>query len=203
MNKPLSFFAGTILAVALVTLPTATSHAILVDPLDDTDNFFGHFGGATTTVTAPGEVTIFRNVPSVDTGVDWQHNGSSGPRLSLSTAGDEHRLRITPVTDVNGGFYTVQILFFNGPTFVSENTIIPDTNSTAVQLHDIAYFAQQNSISATDYTVRFRIGPFNDPNPGFTFTEIAAIPEPSTWILVLASGLVLLRIRRHFPLLTS
>lgn len=185
------------LAGALGLFTTVTAPAILVDPLDNANNFFGHFGGATTPVTAPGEVTIFRTVASVDTGVDWQHNGSGGPRLSLSTASDEHRLRITPVTDVNGGFYTVQILFFNGPTFVSENTIIPDTNSTAVQLHDIALFAQQNSISATDYSVRFRIGPFNDPNPGFTFTEITAIPEPGAWMLVLGSGLMLALFRQR------
>src|ERR1051325_8450760 len=192
MSKALSFILRTILPATLVALTTATAQAILVGPLDNTDNFFGHFGGATTIVTAPSEVTIFRNVANVDSGVDWQHNGASGPRLSLSTAGTESVLRIIPVTPVNGGFYTVQILFFSNANFVSENTLIPDTNSTAAQTNDIAAFAQGLGINATDYTVRFRIGPVQDSNSGFTFTEIAAIPEPSACLLVLGSVMVLL-----------
>jgi hypothetical protein len=195
-NSPTSILFGA-LAGGMVAFTALTTQALLVDPLDDTDNFFGHFGGATTVVTAPGEVTIFRNVASVDTGVDWQHNGAGGPRLSLSTAGTESVLEITPVTPVNGGFYTVQILFFNGPTFVSENTLIPDTNSTAFQRHDIALFAQTLGITATDYNPRFRIGPFNDPNPGFTFTEITAIPEPSVIALAGAGFLLAMRMRKR------
>jgi hypothetical protein len=132
----------------------------------------------------------------VDTGVDWQHNGASGPRLALSTALDEHVLAITPVTPVNGGFYTVQILFFDGPTFVSENTLIPDTNSTAPITNNIAGFAHSLGITATDYSVRFRIGPFEDANPGFTFTEIAAIPEPGTMAMVLGVGALLRFLQR-------
>jgi hypothetical protein len=179
------------LAVGLIALVSPPTQAILVDPLDNTNSFFNHFGGSTTVIGPPGEVTIFRNVAGPDSGVDWQHNGASGPRLSLSTAGDEHVMRITPVTDVNGGFYTVQILFFSNTTFVSENTLIPDTNSTAVQRHDIASFAQLLNINATEYFVRFRIGPVGDSNPGFRFTEIAAIPEPSALVLLLSSGLML------------
>ncbi len=177
-----------ICAGLLVAVSAWSATAALIDDLNTTNNFFGHFGGAITSNTAPGEVTIFRVAPIVDTGVDWQHNGASGPRLSLDPLDDEGTLTIVPVTPVNGGFYTVQILFFNSGSFVSENTLIPDTNSTAIQMHDIIAFQQSLSLVADEYNVRFRIGPSALTDPGFTFTQLNALsgPEPS----VAALGLV-------------
>jgi hypothetical protein len=183
------------LTLALLTggILASTVEARYIDTLDTTDNLFGAFGGLTASASS-GEVTLTKTA-SGDAGINWQEGGGSGSAFSLSTASDEHVLALSPVTPVNGGFYSVQILFFNGPTFVSENTLIPDTNSILPTTNNIAGFAQSLNITATDWFPRIRLLPFGASDSAFTFTEIAAIPEPN--VMALAAFVALAFARRR------
>jgi len=183
-------------AVMLLTfiLGSAVVHARFIDALDTTNNFFGEFGGVYASNTSPGEVTLFKTA-SGDAGINWQNGGAGGTPFSLSTAGDEDVLVVTPVAPVNGGYYSVQILFFSNGNFVSESSLIPDTNSIAPQTNDIAAFAQSLNINATDWFPRIRVLPNPASDSGFTFTELAAIPEPSALMLLPLAALLLMR--RH------
>jgi hypothetical protein len=191
----------------IIAFGTPSSEGRFVDALDNTNNFFGAFASPNNaapvyaTNTAPSEVTLFKPDPppgGADSGINWRNGGSAGANFSLSTSGSENVLAINPVSPVNGGFYSVQILFFSNGNFVSENTLIPDTNSTAPSTNDIAGFAQSLGVNATDYFVRIRVLPFDfdGADRGFTFTELAAIPEPTPMWLVPAALLVFQFVRR-------
>lgn len=190
------------IALAVVCLTTAgaqTASAVFIDPLDTTNNFFNPFGGLTLSASS-GEVTLSRTATNTDALVDWQIGGDGGTRLSLLPSSDEHVLAIRPVTPVNGGFYSVQILFFSNRNFLVEHGLIPDTNSSDPSTNNIAAFAFQNGltpgVNSDEYFVRIRVLPTTSDNSGFTFTEIAAIPEPTSLVFV-AVGVSLLGFLRR------
>jgi hypothetical protein len=179
MKKLLSGFAISFLAIS--------SSFAIDDLLDTTGNFFNSFGGTTALANGNGTVTLTRNTPNIDAGIDWNN---AGLNLSLAT---ENIVTITPVAPVNGGFWSVNLLFFNGNTFVNEVNWIGDTQSTSIFSTDAAQLA---GVGADNYFVRFRIQPSDQSDVGFTFTEISAIPEPAPVALVCAGVAALLLIVR-------
>lgn len=166
----------------------ASSAWAFVDTLDTTNNFFSSFGGTAATENGNGTVTLTRNTPNVDAGIDWR-NGALN--LSLAT---ENILTITPVTPENGGFWSLNLLFFDNGNFVNEFNWITDTQTTSVLSTNVAEFA---GVGANEYFLRFRIQPFDQSNVGFTFAEIAAVPEVSPVPLVCGGLAILLLIVRR------
>lgn len=177
-----------LLGCALACQAMTSSHARFVDNLDTTNSFFGAFGGVIASNTAAGEVTLFKPDPppgGADAGINWRNGGAGGSDFSLSPAGTESVFVINPVTPVNGGYYNVSILFFSNGNFVTEIGLIPDTNLTDGHTNDISLFAYQNGVNATEWFPRIRVLPFDfdGVDRGFTFTQIAAIPEPTSAML--------------------
>ena len=182
MKKLLSGLALSFLAIS--------SSFALDDLLDTSGNFFNSFGGTTALANGDGTVTLTRNTPNIDAGIDWNNGGAN-----LSPA-SENILTITPVAPVNSGYWSVNLLFFNGNSFVNEVTWIGDTQSTSTFNTDAAQLA---GVGADNYFVRFRIQPFDQNDVGFTFTEISAVPEPAPVALVITglSALLLIARRRN------
>lgn len=185
----------TLLLCAAIGVATTTARAYFVDPLDDTNNFFGAFGGVFATNTAPSEVTLFKPDPipgGEDAGIDWRNGGAGGVNFSLSTAGTESVFVIRPVAPVNGGYYNVTILFFSNATLVAQVPLIADTNLSDAHTNDIAAFAFQNGVIADEWYPRIRVLPFDfdGADRGFSFTELAAIPEPTSLALLLVTTML-------------
>ncbi len=176
------------------------SHAAVIDPLDAIANFSAGFGGTTATDNGDSTVTLTRTVADQDAGIDWMIDGTT--RLPLDDG--HNRLELQPVEPVNGGYYSVSLLFFNaGSDFLGEPYWIVDSQSTSLQvLPDIDAFATGNSISgAATWFIRFRIQPFDLADAAFKFDSIAVIPEPAAMTLLAACGLALRRRSRacHRP----
>ena len=181
MKVWLGVFAG----MAIIAL----AQADVIDELDTTNNFFGSFNGTVATNNGDGTVSLIRNTPDVDAGIDWRNGGQAGVNLSLT---GEHLLSITPVAAFNGGYWNASILFFSNETFVGEANWISDNNSLDVRMTNVAQFATSVGGSVTNashYIVRFRVQPFDQSNVGFTFTQITAVPEPSALLLMLLGAL--------------
>ncbi len=189
----------TLVAAAAALGLARTGSAALVDPMNDASNFGPTFGGEGVTANGDGTVTLTRTIANQDAGVDWGRQQPGG-FLQLSS---ENLLTLTPVGPVNGGYYNANILLFDSSgTYLSESQWLGDNNSSAVQTLDVAQFAanlaQSNPAlaNATEYWVRFRIDPWGQAGAGFTYTELTAVPEPGTALLVLA-GLPLLWMARR------
>ena len=162
---------NSMIRIAAVALPMSLVAAMpslgaVIDPLDTADGFNDSFNGTTAVANGDGTVTLTRNTANVDAGINWTDMGS---KLLI---GSDSVLKVTPTAAVNGGYYGINILFFDAADqFLSENVWISDTNSTAVQeLPDIVAFAANPS--ATSFVLRFRIQPFDQAGSAFTFDQI-------------------------------
>jgi hypothetical protein len=130
--------------------------------------------------------------PNVDAGVDWFNDVLNGGTYVSLTA-DHNRLEIYPVGTSTDGYYSFNLLFFNGGGYVGEVEIVIDSNSTAPQIvSDVASFAPGASDA---YFVRFRIQPYAQAGASFVFTQINAVPEPASMALMAIGGLAMLRRR--------
>lgn len=175
----------------LFVLSSLSATAVLIDNMDNTDNFTSGFGGASALANGDGTVTLQRSIANVDAGIDWRPDGTFFFDIS-----SEPLLSITPTAPVDGGFYSTSLLFFDGSdSFISEQAWIGDTNSVAIQSLDVATWASTPG-TAEQYVLRIRVLPFNSEDGGFTFTQMAAVPEPTVASLLLAGGLLTMMRRR-------
>lgn len=176
----------------MFALSSLSAFAILIDDMDNTDNFTSGFGGVSASANGDGTVTLQRSIANVDAGIDWRPDGTFFFDIS-----SEPLLSVTPTSPENGGFYSTSILFFDGSdSFISEQAWIGDTNSVAVQSLDVENWVS-TPVGAEQYFLRFRILPFTSTDGGFTFTQMAAVPEPTVASFLLAGGLLTLMRRRH------
>jgi MYXO-CTERM domain-containing protein len=163
MNNPIRIAAAALSMSLATALPSLGG---VIDPLDTADGFNDSFGGTTAVANGDGTVTLTRNTANVDAGINWTDMGSK------VVIGSETVLKVTPSAAVNGGYYGINILFFDAADqYVSENVWISDTNSTDVQeLADIVAFAADPGVAS--FVLRFRIQPFDQAGAAFTFDKI-------------------------------
>mgnify|MGYP000695833477 CR=1 FL=1 len=181
--------------LALSAFMLAPAHAYFLDSLDNTDNLVTNNPNTSISslTVGSGTVTFLRDDLDDDTSIDWRESGTGF--FDLAT---ESQLVITPdaIGSSNAGGYTVNVIFYNDISYVTELTVVPNTSSTSVQSIDLTSFS--GSYGASDrWFARFR--QVDDLSPVFEFDSIAAtIPEPSTGVLVaLALGAAFL-FRRRF-----
>lgn len=170
--------------------------AAFIDPLDTAANFNAGFGGTTAVANGDSTVNLTRNTPSVDAGIDWLIGGVT--KIPLNAG--HNQLDVLPVAPVNGGFYSISLLFFdNTDTFISEVGWLADSQDTSTQtIPDLSAFAAANSVvDADSWFLRFRIQPFDQTGAAFQFTQIQAVPEPASWSLGALALIALLRRRRR------
>jgi hypothetical protein len=173
--------------------------AQVVDLMNDTSYFGPAFGGETATANGDGTLTLTRTVANQDAGIDWGRQQTGG----FLQIGSANLLTLTPVGPVNGGYYNVDILLFNSSGgYLAEKQWLGDNNSSAVQTLDVAQFVSNlvpsnpSLSAATEYWVRFRVDPYGQAGAGFTYTELSAVPEPTTGLFLL-TGLPLLWLARR------
>lgn len=142
------------------------------------------FGGTFATGQPLGRVTLTRSLAGVDAGCDFE---STFP-LEASRG----RVSILPDGPVNGGYYTVTVLFFApDERFIGERVWVEETSSSdIVVLPDVRRLARSEGMNdAARYLLRFRIQPFrfSGDRPAFTFRDVLVEPvsdEPAaTWNL--------------------
>ena len=169
-------------AVALLAIAcfAALARGDITDTLNDTSYLTATLN-STVIANGDGTVSMMRTAGS-DSVVDWR----SSSRIALQLEND--RLEIVPATPVNGGQYSIWLLFYNSSQqFLGEYQCIAATQSTSVQvLPSISQFAAQNGIDIASivsgnvkYYVRFRI--HNNSGEGFKFDEIRVREGPGYW----------------------
>ena len=203
----------TTLSLGMGLMLAATSaQASLIDTMDDVDHFtpWGEFD-IDIIDNEDGTVTIQRTMDAqgnAASGVDWgdPDHPIAGNRIAWSPQVD--RLELTPDARVNDGQYNVVIQYWDETGFLGSSGWIAFNHSTDVQTLESV---QQHAIDAdagldnfTDFGLRFR---FRDQNvtfnytegnePGFTFSDIRAIPEPGAMGLLGLGGLLILSVRRR------
>ena len=188
----------TLLTAAVAALGLVSSSAQVIDNMTDTSYFSGAWNGETTTV-GPEGVTITRNEANVDAGVAWGNVAQDGWFLQLST---ENQLTLTPAaapnnTD-NGGYLVATILLFDGSgNNLGEFSWLGDVQPTTPQSVDVAQFAvAHNEPTATQYWLHIRIDPYGQQGADYTISQIAAVPEPATDLLLLSGLPLLFKLRR-------
>ncbi len=174
-------------ALPMLMVTAMPSLGAVIDPMDSAAGFNDSFNGTTAVANGDGTVTLTRTVANVDAGINWTDMGS---KVQIS---GQNVLRVTPTAAINGGYYGVNILFFDAADqYLSENVWVNDTNSLAVQeLADVQALA--GNPSATSYVLRFRIQPWGQAGAAFTFDQIEAVPEPASLSLLAMGSLMVLR----------
>ncbi|MDQ8208048.1 PEP-CTERM sorting domain-containing protein [Coraliomargarita sp. SDUM461003] len=184
---------------SLLTLFAASAMSLQAASFTDTGadaSNFASFGNMVS--SSDGDlVSLTRTDSGGDAGADWYIGAST--RLSLFEVDQQNVLNITPSAQIGDGQWQVNILFFDSlGDYINEKNLIAFSNSTAGTSDNIADFATSEGIvGAESYYVRFRTQ--GDVNSGFSFTEVAAVPEPSQSALMFG-GLALVSIflrRRH------
>ncbi|MBN1269945.1 MAG: hypothetical protein JXB04_10170, partial [Kiritimatiellae bacterium] len=134
--------------------------------------------------TGGGEVAFLRTNSTPEWSeaiVDWQRGGPGGSFLSVTGT---PIARIVPVSAERAGEWTVSVQYFDGAgAYLGEPAWVSSGHQTAVARTNVAQLAAQNAIAgAVQYRLRFRIGPADNDGrePGFRFTEIAALADGST-----------------------
>lgn len=185
----------TLITAAVAALGLVTSSAQLIDNMTDTNNFSGTFGGDTLSL-GPNGVTITRVIANQDAGATW---GNVNGDLQFST---ENMLTLTPApapynTD-DGGYLVVNIILFDSSgAYLGEPNWLPDGQYTTPQSVDVSQFAINNSQpTATQYALHIRIDPYSQAGADYTISQIAAVPEPASSLLLLAGLPLLLTLRR-------
>ena len=175
-----------------VASATSLQAASFIDyGVDDTN--FSVFGNMAS--SSDGDlVSLTRTDSGGDAGADWYIGAST--RLSLLEGDQQYILNITPSAQIGNGQWQVNILFFDDiGTYISEENLISFSDSTVATSSNITEFAAAQSVAGADsYFVRFRTQ--GDVSSGFSFTEVAAVPEPSQSALLvgfLAMGALALR----------
>ncbi len=177
----------TTLVTAISIMTFQPCSAAIIDTLDTADGFNDSFNGTTAVANGDGTVTLTRTVANVDAGINWTDMGS---KIQLS---GQNVLQLTPSAAVNGGYYGVNILFFDAADqYLSEQVWITDTNDTAMQqLSDIQALA--GDPNAASFVLRFRIQPWGQAGAAFTFDQIEVVPEPASLALLTIGGLLVMR----------
>lgn len=179
-------FLSGVVAVALV-IGAGTAQA-LVDSLDTTGNLEAFGNGETIINNLNGTVTLELTTTGGDAGMRWRDAG-----LNLAIPG-EHLFTITPTGSSAGANYTVSFGITHNAGF-SELFWLNQETSTSQQSVDVQQFALNNAlVNPTEYFVHIRIG--GPQGAQFTYTEFAAIPEPTTFLLV-GAGLGALALARR------
>ena len=160
--------------------------APFVDNLNNTDNL-APFGGLSLSLgdnMGDSFVTMTR-ISAGDEGAAWTMGGVS---LSLDPADEQYQLNITPIVQPGNDNWQVNIVFFNegGAEIGGQPVLISFAESSSSPTSDnIATFAMDNMIeNAASYRVLFRVG--NE----YSFTEIAAVPEPGHFALLIGGASV-------------
>lgn len=160
----------------------------LIDPLDTAANFSTPLNASYT--VGGGEVSILSQAPSVDRVADWMRTGTV--RLDLI---DEGAVYVEPTAQVAGGEWGLWALFFESSgAFAGEVNVLPFTDSVGAESFLMTDFAP---VDAESYFLRFRVR--EGVGEGFTFTQINAtpVPEPSAFLLFVASLVSVVRRRRR------
>lgn len=179
----------------LLCLTGALFGAPFVDNLDNTNNL-NAFNGLDLNDNGGSGIVSMTRTGVGDEGADW--NIGQSTNLSLEAADQQFILNVNPVAQIGNGDWQVDILFFDGGVFISgsETNLFGFTNSTSPTSNNIADFATINGFTDADaYLVRLRFQ--GDIGSGFSFTEIAAVPEPGHFaLLVGGASLALFAYRR-------
>lgn len=182
------------LIIALAVSATSVQAAQFVDSGADVSNFFLE---NSMTANSDGDViSLVRTVANDDAIANWYIGATT--YLSLDEADEQYVLNITPTAQIGNGEWNVNILFFDdSDSYITDINLIGFSANTAFSSYNISEFATSNSVAgAESYFVRFRTQ--GDVNSGFSFTEIAAVPEPSqSALLVGALALGALAVRRQ------
>ena len=192
-----------LVSILLTAMAGSLTADIIVDSLDNTDNFTGAFGGVTVTDNGgSGIVSIIKTASETDSGVTWQLGGGSGGAMSLSEYTD---VSITGASAINGGYFSVQIMLFDqADAYIAEPSWITSTQSTTKQSVNLDSFiasAGHSGSNVGSWSLRIRVNdPWTTADSGFEFDEITvtSIPEPGTMFSMLLglSGIALWRHRR-------
>jgi hypothetical protein len=171
--------------IAIVASATSLMAAPFVDDGSDTSNFSAFLGGS---VSSDGSsISLTRSAATGDAGADWSIDAST--HFSLDLADQQYLLNITPSAQIGNGDWEVSILFFNDTTYLTEVNLIVYSDSTSATSNNIADFAiAQSQSTADNYLVRFRVQ--GEASSGFSFTEVAAVPEPSQYGLLFGLGVI-------------
>ena len=187
----------SIITVSAVVLSPHVNAADFADTFSDASNVGNTFNGLGVNVSA-GDLTLTRTASDVDMGLDWRP-GSTG-FFSLSQYSS---FSLTATSAVNGGYYVVTAMFFNGiGDYVGESVVQTDSNAPGTYSYDLSSIGG----GAEQWYARIRVNPYtySGANPAFVFSEFSAVsaasvPEPSTYAMlvgVLSLGAVTMRRRR-------
>lgn len=204
---------ASILTLAAAGLVAAhAADAAVIDTMDDTTHWDGFGQNVNSDVTANADSTVTVTRPDAaagsDSGADW--GDPSVGNLFIVWSTDVDRLELTPegpVTasrpDGSSDRYNAKLQFSENGNFLGEAFWVNKTDSADPQIFEsVQQLAQDNGYdSFTEYRVRFRIFPTNfdtetDPNPGFTFDDLRAVPEPASLMLMGLGGALVLGRRR-------
>ncbi len=167
--------------IITLILPVMVCFAIctkgdITDTLDNT-TYLNATLNSSVTANGDGTVSMVRT-SSGDSVVDWRYSS----RITFQLEND--RLEVVPAAPINGGAYSLWILFFNSSQQnIGEKQWVTTTQSVSVQvLPSVARFAAQNGIDTNQiqkFYVRFRI--YNNSGDGFKFDEIRVREGPGYW----------------------
>jgi len=123
-------------------------------------------------------VVLARTKPGIDAGCDF------GMPVQLDA--QHATVEVLPAASINGGRFTVAILFFDEKSQYipkSETVWIAETESSVVhRLADVRRFAQTHGVKgASKYLLRFRVQPqdFKIDAPAFAFSGVLIRPLTS------------------------
>lgn len=172
----------TKLITALIVSAPFAYGAPFIDDFSNSDNIDSGFGAATATATA-GVMTLSRTAATGDAGVNWFIDQST--YLSLELSDQQYILEIEPITQISNGTWSPYVLLFDASnTYLDEIQLTGFSSSTSTFVADIADVASAGSYATTPTQYQVRIRAEGLTASGFTFNEIAAVPEPSQFALI-------------------
>lgn len=185
-----------LLAATCVAAPLSYG-ASFTDDFADASNV-SSFGNASDSVS--GNILSLTRTDSLgDAGADWLMGGTT--RFSLTPSEQQDTLEITANAQIGDGQWSAFVLFFDGSgAYLSENQLFGFSTDTGLTVANINDFATNESVAgAAEYQVRLRIQ--GTASSGFEFSQLAAVPEPSSFALIgglfVAAGVAMSRRSRR------
>lgn len=184
LPRPLVLLALVTMSTTLT--PRLSEAAPYIDNFANTDNLTT-FNDVSVSV-ADNILTASRDAGSTDSGFNWRPGGTGN--FSLLAGDQQFIFSLNALTDINGGYYSVNALIFDSVGgFLGELSVQTDTNVTGVFEYNISTIASSLP-GAEQWFPSVRILPFESSNAAFEFQDFQAVPEPSTYALLAMAGVL-------------